>query len=70
MSDRIPKTPEEWRTHDDAYALMKAAEVRQDENRLKKALKWIDSFEKDEVQSKSKAVNSLLKENKKLNGGV
>jgi len=69
MASDLPKTPEDWQAHDDAYSLMRAAEVRQDKDRLKKALKWVESFE-DEAQSKAKAVNSLIKESKKLNGGV
>jgi len=69
MSDKLPKTPEDWQAHDDAYSLMRAGEVRQDKDRLKKALKWVESFE-DETQSKAKVVKFLVKESKKLNGGI
>jgi NADH:ubiquinone oxidoreductase subunit D len=60
-----PKTPEEWEAQGDAYTLMRAEEIRQDTTRLKKALNWIEVLA-EETQNKAKAVNSLLKESKKL----
>lgn len=65
MVERMPKNPDEWKAHDDAYSLMRAAEVRQDEDRLKAALDWVE-YLAEETQNKAKAVKSLVNENKKF----
>lgn len=65
MDNKLPKSPEEWQAHDDAYTLVRAAEVRQDSARLKSALIWVEELA-DETQNKAKAVQSLVKESARL----
>lgn len=69
IKNNIPQTPQDWQIHDDAYTLLRAAEVRQDEGRLKAALRYVETLA-EETQNAANAANSLVKESKKLNGGV